>query len=169
MQIDGHNGLGGVQGTLGPGKREVDLYVRTYTTLLQSSGKISVASFEPAHITAAASLHAGVTEPLPDLNAFIYSVQRLPASIVDVQLIVLGQQPQAFSKAGYDNLDAWAVQSAPGRRRRWLFDGRGTLAAYIASTSDLDDLIPTIVAYQIEWTKMHRLIREDERLKALIA
>ena len=153
----------------GPGKREVDLYVRTYTTLLQSTGKIAVASFEPAHITAAASLHAGATEPEPDLNAFIYSVQRLPASIVDVQLIVLGQQPQAFIKAGYDNLDHWTVQSAPGRRRRWLYDGQETLAAYIASTSDLDDLIPTIVAYQLEWTKMHRIAREDERLRSLIA
>ena len=152
----------------GPGKREVDLYVRTYTTLLQSSGKISVASFEPAHITAAASLHAGVTEPQPDLNAFIYSVQRLPASIADVELIVLGQQLQAFINAGYDNLDTWSVESAPGRRRRWLYDGQGTLAAYIASTSDLDDLIPTIVAYQLEWTKMHRIVRGDERLKVLI-
>src|SRR5215213_766864 len=43
----------------GPGKREVDLYVRTYTTLLESSGAIGVASLESAHVTAAPSLHAG--------------------------------------------------------------------------------------------------------------
>src|SRR5262249_40937978 len=29
---------------IGPGKREVDLYIRTYTTLLQSSGAIGVSS-----------------------------------------------------------------------------------------------------------------------------
>jgi hypothetical protein len=153
---------------IGPGKREVDLYVRTYTTLLQSSGVIGISSLEPAHINAAASLHAGVTEREPDLNAFLYSVQRLPASIVDVRLIVLGQQPGAFARAGYLNMDEWKVEAAPGRRRRWLFDGVETLAAYIASTSDLDDLIPTIVAYQIEWNKMHRLIDDDERLQLLI-
>ena len=40
-----------------PGKREVDLYVRTYTTLLQSSGAVPVSSLIPAHLTAASSLH----------------------------------------------------------------------------------------------------------------
>ena len=74
-----------------PGKREVDLYVRTYTTLLQSSGAISVSSFIPAHLTASPSLHAGAAESEPDLNAFMYSAQRLPACIVDVTDIVLGQ------------------------------------------------------------------------------
>jgi hypothetical protein len=168
MQVEQNRGLNGGLGMHGPGKREVDLYVRTYTTLLQSSGAISIASLEPAHITASASLHAGALEPEPDLNAFIYSVQRLPASIVDVRSIVLGQQQQAFTNAGYRNLSDWRVQSAPGRRRRWLFDGVETLAAYIASASDLDDLIPTIVAYQIEWNKMHRIIRDDDRLGSLL-
>ena len=32
----------------------------------------------------ASSLHAGALETEPDLNAFIYSIQRLPACIVDV-------------------------------------------------------------------------------------
>lgn len=169
MQADRHIGLDNDRFGDGPGKREVDLYVRTYTTLLQSSGGIAVASLEPAHITAAASLHAGALEKEPDLNAFIYSVQRLPASIVNVRKIVLGQQYRAFARAGYADVSHWQVQSAPGRRRRWLFDGVETLAAYIASTSDLDDLIPTIVAYQIEWNKMHRIVREDERIKEIIA
>ena len=168
MQTDRSHGLGADVDNNGPGKREVDLYVRTYTTLLQSSGAISVASLEPAHITSASSLHAGALEPEPDLNAFIYSVQRLPSSIVDVCMIVLGQRQKAFARAGYTDFAKWETQSAPGRRRRWLFDGNETLAAYIASSSDLDDLIPTIVAFQIEWNKMHRIIRDDDRLGALI-
>ena len=168
MQTERIRGLDSDVDNHGPGKREVDLYVRTYTTLLQSSGAISVASLEPAHITAASSLHAGALEPEPDLNAFIYSVQRLPASIADVRMIVLGQQQKAFVRAGYANMSDWQVQSAPGRRRRWLFDGTETLAAYIASSSDLDDLIPTIVAFQIEWNKMHRIIRDDDRLGDLL-
>ena len=152
-----------------PGKREVDLYVRTYTTLLQSSGAVAVSSLEPAHITAAASLHAGGAEPAPDMNAFIYSTQRLPACVVDVRDIVLGQSARAFSHAGYAGMDDWEVVSAPGRRRRWLYDGEATLAAYIASASDLDDLIPTIVAYQIEWNKFHRRFEADADLSAVVA
>ena len=156
-----------VMGT-GPGKREVDLYVRTYTTLLQSSGAIGVSSLEPAHLTAAPSLHAGAAEPAPDMNAFVYSIQRLPACIVDVKHIVLGQSVTAFVHAGFGTMEGWQVASAPGRRRKWLYDDQETLAAYIASSSDLDDLIPTIVAFQIEWNKFHRLFHEDEALKQLV-
>ncbi|CAA9531429.1 MAG: hypothetical protein AVDCRST_MAG73-988, partial [uncultured Thermomicrobiales bacterium] len=150
------------------GKREVDLYVRTYTTLLQSSGEVGVSSLEPAHLTAAASLHAGAREAAPDMNAFVYSTQRLPASIVAVRQIVLGQSARAFAAAGYARLDEWEVVSAPGRRRHWRYDGAETLAATIASASDLDDLIPTIVAYQIEWNKFHRLLRGAPDLVAAV-
>ena len=146
------------------GKREVDLYIRTYTTLLQSSGVIGVSSLEPAHINVGSSLHAGATELQPDMSAFMYSTQRLPACIVDVRHIVLGQSVQAFRRSGYSGFASWEQQSAPGRRRHWHYDGHETLAATIASASDLDDLIPTIVAYQIEWNKFHRLIRADESL-----
>ncbi|MCC6312865.1 MAG: hypothetical protein IT337_02540 [Thermomicrobiales bacterium] len=150
------------------GKREVDLYVRTYSTLLQSSGAIGVSSLEPAHINARSSLHAGATEPFPDLNAFIYSTQRLPRCIIDVKDIVLAQSARAFERAGYHAMDTWETVSAPGRRRRWLFDHNGVLAAYIASASDLDDLVPTIVAYQIEWNKTHRLLEADRDLAARV-
>ena len=150
------------------GRREVELYVRTYTTLLQSSGAIGVSSLEPAHLTARSSLHAGAEEPKPDLNAFLYSVNRIPACIVEVDHIVLGQTLQAFARAGYSEMESWTAVSAPGRRRRWHWNGGDTLAAYIASTSDLDDLIPSIVAYQIEWVKMHRLLRAETGARELI-
>ncbi|MBA3337115.1 MAG: hypothetical protein H0T49_06085 [Chloroflexia bacterium] len=151
-----------------PGKREVDLYVRTYTTLLQSSGAIGVSSLEPAHLTAASSLHAGANEEEPDLNAFLYSINRLPAAMGDVRHIVLGQSARAFARAGYADMEQWPAVKAPGRRRRWHFDGQETLAASIASTSDLDDLIPTIVAYQIEWNKLHRILASDAELTSLV-
>ena len=151
-----------------PGKREVDLYVRTYTTLLQSSGAIPVSSLVPAHLTASSSLHAGANEPQPDLNAFIYSVQRLPECVVDVTEIVLGQSARGFRRAGFVGMETWRVVSAPGRRRRWRFDGERTLAASIGSASDLDDLVPSIVAHQIEWNKMHGIIESDPELRSLI-
>src|SRR5215213_10993590 len=152
-----------------PGKREVDLYVRTYTTLLQSSGAIPVSSLIPAHLTAASSLHAGAAEHEPDLSAFMYSAQRLPECIVDVTDIVLGQSVRGFRRAGYSGMETWQIASAPGRRRRWRYDGHRTLAATIASASDLDDLIPSIVAYQIEWNKLHAIAGADPDLRELIA
>ncbi len=151
-----------------PGKREVDLYVRTYETLLESSGAVGVASLEPAHLNAHSSLHAGAAEPAPDMSAFLYSTQRIPACIVDVRNVLLGQSQRAFARKGYEAIETWESVSAPGRRRRWFYDGQATLAAYVASASDLDDLIPSIVAYQIEWNKMTRLINADPALPTMI-
>ncbi|MBX3071245.1 MAG: hypothetical protein KF883_12150 [Thermomicrobiales bacterium] len=146
------------------GKREVDLYVRTYTTLLQSSGAVGISSLEPAHLTAAPSLHAGAMEPEPDMNAMIYSIQRLPDCIMEARDIVLGQTIEAFQHDGFSNIAEWTVVGSPGRRRKWFWDGESILAAQISSTSDLDDLIPSIVALQIELTKIHRLLRGNRPL-----
>ena len=132
------------------------------------SGSIPVSSLIPAHVTAASSLHAGAEEPEPDLNAFIYSIQRLPESIISISEIVLGQSASGFRRFGYTGMETWDVVSAPGRRRRWRYDGAQTLAATIASASDLDDLVPTIVAYQIEWNKLHGIIEGDPDLRRLI-
>jgi len=41
------------------------------------------------------------------------------------------------------------------------FDGDETLAVYIVSRSDIDDLIPILTAYQIEWNKLHWILRDD--------
>ncbi len=150
------------------GKREVDLYVRTYNTLLRSSGPVKVETLVPTHLNIQSSLHAGADERTPDMGAFMYSTLRLPRSISSAQRILLGQSSWAFTRNGYPNLENWAPVTAPGRRRRWYDDGAGTLAAYVASSSDLDDLIPTIVAWQIEWNKLRDLINDDKRLSALV-
>ncbi len=152
---DGFGDSTGHSGGARPGKREVDLYVRTYNTLLESSGAVSIASLEPAHLTASSSLHAGAADPEPDLSAFLYSANRIPACIVNVDHIVLGQSRRAFRRGGYPTIEQWESVKAPGRRRRWFWNGEDTLGAYIASSSDLDDLNPSIVAWQIEWNKMH--------------
>jgi hypothetical protein len=148
------------------GRREVDLYVRTYTTLLRSSGPIAVDVLIPAHLNIESSLHAGAQDPLPDMGAFMYSTLRLPPEIVTVEKILLGQSRSIFARNGYADLESWTSVSAPGRRRKWHYDGKNTLAVYVGSLSDLDDLIPTIVAWQHEWNKLHRLLRADEELSA---
>jgi hypothetical protein len=150
------------------GKREVDLYVRTYNTLLRSTGPIKVETLVPAHINIQSSLHAGAVEPVPDMNAFMYSTMRLPSSIVSTSHIALGQSQYVFARHGYDDLEQWEPVTAPGRRRRWYDNNRGTLAVYVASTSDLDDLVPTIVAWQIEWNKMHQIFEDSPGLTKIV-
>ena len=101
------------------GRREVELYLRTYMTLLESSGAVSVRSLEPAHLTSGSSLHAGAEEPGPDMNAFLYSANRLPSCIVHINHILLGQTRNAFTLHGHEDVQSWEPVSSPGRRRRW--------------------------------------------------
>ncbi|MFW6074293.1 MAG: DUF6909 family protein [Chloroflexota bacterium] len=150
------------------GKREVDLYVRTYNTLLRSSGPVDVDVLEQAHLNIESSLHSHARERRPDMNAFMYSTLRLPPEIVSVDLILMSQSERIFARYGYREILDWPAVSAPGRRRKWHYDGDDTLAVFVASSSDLDDLVPTIVAWQLEWNKMHRLIRDDEEFRSLV-
>ncbi len=137
---------------------EIDLYIRTYYSLLRSSGEVRLRSFEEAHCFSNSSLHAGAREPEPDIAAFGYAAGRLPECMPDVERTVLGQSNETFEAFGYD-VGRWESLTTRGRRRLIRYDGRGTLAAYIASASDIDDLLPIMTAYQIEWNKMHDLLR----------
>jgi hypothetical protein len=80
--------------------------------------------------------------------------------VAQVGRVVLGQLPEQFVRCVDGGVDGWRKVAAPGRRREWRWDGDGSLAVTIASPSDLDDVMPTLVAYQIEWNKLHRAIAE---------
>jgi hypothetical protein len=141
-----------------PTNDSIDLYIRTYYSLLRSSGQVQVRSLEETHRTMGSSLHSGADDPEPDMGAFIYAAQRLPECMVETDLVLLGQFREVFARRGYPNVEQWQPVSSPGRRRRMFFDGQSTLAAYIASVSDIDDLIPQLVAFEIEWNKLHALL-----------
>jgi hypothetical protein len=134
---------------------EVELYHRTYTTLLRSSGETRLRVLEPAHRSMSSSLHGLAASEDLDLGALIYATRRLPADVHTAERIVLGQEAVQFARAGFA-IGEWEAREAPARRRRWFSDGSGTLAVLLASGSDLDDLVPTLVAYQIEWNKLHQ-------------
>ena len=132
---------------------EIDLYIRTYYSLLRSSGDVRVRAFEEAHLFSRSSLHLGAEAPEPDLAAFAYSAGRLPDCMPRVRRLVLGQSQHQFDHAGYA-IDRWQIVRTRGRRRPLRWDGGETLAAFIASASDIDDLVPILTAYQIEWNKL---------------
>src|SRR5438128_7413162 len=149
------------------GKRDVEMYIRTYNTLLRSSGEISLKALVQAHYNIDSSLHPEARSPYPDMSAFIYSVLRLPAAIINCNLVLLGQSAEMFQQQGF-NVDSWEAVTASGRRRKWLFDGKETLAVYVASVSDTDDIVPILVAFQIEWNKMYYLLNADPTTMQLL-
>src|SRR6202171_3919520 len=150
----------------GPGRDAVELYTRTYGTLLRSSGETKLRVAEQAPIAMAASLHPGPGSAEPDTGALIYALRRLPPSIIAVRHIVLGQSADVFKRTLNVDVERWEMQSAPGGRRRYYFDGKETLAVYIASPSDIDDVIPQLVALQIEWNKLHALLNAEDLSRA---
>jgi hypothetical protein len=142
------------------GRHAVELYVRTYYTVLQSSGWIRLDSLVHAHIGMRSSLHSLAASPQVDMGAFLYAVRRLPPQIATARRVVLGQSPNRIRAVLGMEVDDWERTRAPARRRPWYHDGEGTLAAFFGSNSDVDDLVPTLVAYQIEWNKLHRHLRD---------
>jgi len=143
------------------GKHAVELYARTYTTMLQSSGEIKVDSLVQTHIRMGSVLHPLAGQPQSDMGALLYAVRRLPRAIDRSRHVVMGQSPQGFRAVLGADIMEWQPVKAPARRRRWYHDG-DTLAVLIASMSDIDDLVPSLVAYQIEWNKLHASLQDVE-------
>ncbi len=137
---------------------EVELYLRTYYSLLRSSADVQIRTLEEAHAGVKSLLHPYVREPVPDMSAFLYCLLRLPTCIHQVELVVLGQSAEVFTRAGFSDIESWEKVSSTARRRRCFFNRQDILACFIASVSDIDDVIPMLTAYQIEWNKLHALL-----------
>jgi hypothetical protein len=137
---------------------EVELYQRTYTTLLRSSGETHLRVLESSHRAMGSSLHPLAGSDELDLGAFIYAIRRLPDGIIAAELVVMGQDVGDLIADGIP-VEEWVEAEAPARRRRWYDSGTGTLAVLMASASDVDDLVPTLVAFQIEWNKIRVRLR----------
>lgn len=139
---------------------EIDLYLRTIYSLLRSTTEVQIRSLEEVHASMNSSLHLDARKETPDTSAFIYAILRLPSCISRVRSIVLGQSGSVFSHHGYLDVESWQQVYAKARRRPTYFDNKTTLAVFIASQSDIEDVVPVLTAYQIEWNKMHSLLQK---------
>src|SRR5579883_3320300 len=79
---------------------EVELYQRTYTTLLRSSGETQLRVLEPSHRAMGSSLHPLAASEELDLGAFLYAVRRLPDGIVGAHLVVMAQDVEGLRAGG---------------------------------------------------------------------
>lgn len=144
----------------------LDLFQRTYRSLLRSSGEIQIEALIEPYLAVEPLLHEHAREPDIDAAALVYSTLRLPECIDKVRLLLLGQSHEVFAQQGYGNVTSWQAVAAPGRRRKMFYDGNETLAVLIASPSDLDDIIPILLALQIEWNKAYQRLRDLRTLDA---
>ncbi len=142
------------------GSEEIELYMRTYYSLLRSTHTIQIETLVESHMAMDSSLHVQARSAEPDVSALIYTSLRLPACMTEVDFVLLGQLEKSFLDASYPVTD-WERVYAPGRRRRMHFDGKHRLAVFVASRSDIDDLIPILTAYQIEWNKLNALLQGE--------
>ena len=140
------------------GSEEIELYIRTYYSLLRSTADVEIRTLEEVHASMGSPLHPGARAALPDFSAFIYSSLRLPQCMAKVDRVILGQSQDVFRLKGIGDVEAWTPAAARARRRLSYFNGEDTLACYIASRSDIDDIIPLLTSFQIEWNKLHRLM-----------
>lgn len=137
---------------------DIDLYLRTLYSLLRSTAEIQIKTLIEVHAGMNSLLHPLARQETPDTSAFIYSILRLPDCISDVKVVTLGQSASVFENHGYENVELWQPVFAKARRRRCFFDGKKQLACFIASRSDIEDVVPVLTAYQMEWNKLNLLL-----------
>lgn len=147
---------------------EIELYIRTYYSLLRSSGPVRVRSLEETHVAMRSNLHYRAGSPYVDVGALVYAALRLPACIPHTNLMIMGQMEDVFRRMGYGDVENWQPVKARARRRKFYFEPKeGLLAAFIASVSDIDDLIPCLTAYQIEWNKINQRLNNGDLSRRL--
>ncbi|HET6317914.1 MAG TPA: hypothetical protein VFG86_15780 [Chloroflexota bacterium] len=151
-----------------PGREEVQSFIRSYQTLLRSTGEVRVAGLVAPYLAMGPSLHVKARDQLPDAAALTYVGLRLAPCMPDVRLVLLSASVDTMAARGFVNVDKWLPQIAPARRRRQWFDGGDRLAIMVSSPSDVDDVIPALVAYEIEWNKLHELFSRDGSLRRMV-
>jgi hypothetical protein len=120
------------------------------------SERLRLAGLEPEHIRLESSLHRQAHGEHLFVPALLYASARLPSCMPQVKIVSLAAQREAFARHGVGDVSGWQRVSADKRRRLYFFDGAHSLASLVCSASDVDDLVPSLCAYQIEWNKMHR-------------
>lgn len=137
---------------------EIDLYLRTIYSLLRSTNEVYIRTLEEVHAGTDSSLHTNAKADEPDTSALIYTLLRLPSEIINVHHVILGQSSASFAEHGYAGIESWQEVSAKARRRKCYYDGNDRIACFIASRSDIDDVVPCLTALQIEWNKLHSIL-----------
>ncbi len=139
---------------------DIEFHVRSYRSALKSNLEITVNSLANPHNRLESILHPyGDNPAIIDFSAMVYSLLRLPSDIDFLNLVVMGQNPDVFTQHGFPHIESWPQCPSPARRRtNFINVQQGIVASLIGSISDVDDIINCLIAYQVEWNKIHLTI-----------
>ena len=137
----------------------IDLHIRTYRSALKSNLEVTVHSLTNSYLKMDTILHPLARDPTRlDPSAIVYSLLRLPKVVDITKIVVMGQNPQVFSDAGFPDVTKWSKLAVTARRRtRFLNRKTGVAASFISSVTDVDDIVNLLIAYQLEWNKFHQI------------
>ncbi|CAN5122814.1 hypothetical protein BH09PAT2_BH09PAT2_04240 [soil metagenome] len=141
------------------------IFTQAYRSFLSGEGEMSIEQIMMLYKDMKPSLHKKVDLTDIDIEAFMYSFLRLPPIMHKVTRVIMAQTDEIFNRDGY-NLASWEEISAPARRRKMYFDGDHTLAVFINSVTDLDDVVCLLTAFQLEWNKMHDKLKKTPKTSA---
>ncbi len=143
-------------------KEAIELHVRAYHSALKGASQVTVSSLANLYRKTTPTLHPLVENPdVVDTSPLIYSFLRLPSCIDHCQKIIMGQMPEVFTEQGYENVDKWPRVTTQARRRIMHYSpSKKTLACFITSISDIDDIVNLTIALQLEWNKFHTLLNK---------
>ena len=144
------------------GGRQVSRYQHSYQQSLHTHSEIKLETILREYQRVGSSLHRGADSDEVITSAFLYACNRLPDCLPVVDDIVVASSIQALQGHGLaQDITSWTQVFAEKRRRMAFFDGQNKLVLLVTSLSDLDDVIPGLCAYQIEWNKMHQRLAAD--------
>jgi hypothetical protein len=143
-------------------KEAIELHVRAYHSALKGASQVTVSSLTNLYQKTQPILHPlAENENVVDTSPLIYSFLRLPSCIDHCQKIIMGQMPEVFADQGYQDVESWPRVTTQARRRIMHYSSsKKTLACFITSISDIDDLVNLAIALQLEWNKFHTLLNK---------
>ncbi len=143
-------------------KESIELHVRAYHSALKGASQVTVSSLTNLYQKTQPILHPlAENENVVDTSPLIYSFLRLPSCIDHTQKIIMGQMPEVFTDQGYENVEKWPAVTAQARRRMMHYSQpKKTLACFITSISDIDDIVNLAIALQLECNKFHTLLKK---------
>jgi len=126
------------------------------------SGEIHLSSFIETYKQMQPSMHKDLASEKIDINALTYSLTRIPRCFFYAETLLLGQHPSDFHEKYFD-ISLWQNKSAPDRRRQVLYNrDLKTIITFLTSDSDIDDIINILIAFQIEWQKIGKILSVNE-------
>ena len=144
---------------------QIEDHFRLTEKLLGSGSEVYVSQLLETYLKVGSSIHKKANDQkMVDVSALTYALDGLPEAIFSTGKIILAQNEDDFLKAGLDVADSEEVFTKSRRRRSFFDSQKSILACFIASKSDIDDLVNLVLVFQIEIGKITNLIsRREER------